>query len=97
MEGSSYLWVVADNQRPITQGLKLKLVRTSAKMHTMCVMDGPVMTYKLHAHAFRGKMDDDLQSLHENVATTQKWVNLMDVILSDFMGKGRASPWTPPT
>ena len=72
---------------PITQGLEPKPVRISAMMHTVCVTVGHLSTYKLHAHTFGGKMDDDLQSLHENVVTTQKWVNLMDVILDDFKGK----------
>ncbi len=33
-------------------------------------------------------MDEDLQHPHVNVATMQKWVNLMLIILDDFKGKG---------
>jgi hypothetical protein len=49
---------------------------------------GPLATYKLHARTFGGKTDDNLQSRHENVVSTQKWVNLMDIILDEFKGKG---------
>jgi hypothetical protein len=33
-------------------------------------------------------MDEDLQSRHVNVATTQKWVSLMSVIFKEFKGDG---------
>ncbi len=73
---------------PITQGPEPKPVRTSATMHTICVMEGPLATYKLHARTFRGKTDGDLQSHHINTIRMQKWVNLMLVLLNDFKGKG---------
>ncbi len=57
-------------------------------MHSVCVTDDPLTTYKLHAHTFGGKTEDDLQSLHEIVVTNQKWFNLMDIIFDDFKGKG---------
>jgi hypothetical protein len=56
-------------------------------MHTVCVTDGPFATYKLHARTFGGKTDEDLQSCHVNVTTTQKWVNPMSLLLDDFKGK----------
>ncbi|KAL3798584.1 hypothetical protein ACHAW5_000574 [Stephanodiscus triporus] len=67
---------------PITQGPEPKPVRTSATMHTVCATDGPLVTYKLHACTFGGETDED------NVTTTQKWVNLMLLLLDDFKGKG---------
>ena len=76
---------------PITQGPEPKPVRTGATMHTVCVTDGPLATYKLHARTFGGKTDEDLQSRHENVVTTQKWVNLMDIILDEFKGNGHCA------
>jgi hypothetical protein len=33
-------------------------------------------------------MDEDLQHLHVNIATTQKWVNLMPINLDNLKGKG---------
>ncbi len=73
---------------PITQGLEPKPVRTSATMHTICVLDGPLATYKYHAHMFGGRTDGDLQSRHINTITTQKWMNLMSVLHNGFKGKG---------
>ena len=73
---------------PTTQGPEPKPVRTGATMHTVCVTDGPLATYKLHARTFGGKSDEDLQSRHVNVATTQKWVNLQSILLDAFKGKG---------
>jgi len=73
---------------PITQGPEPKPVRTGATMHTVCITDGPLATYKLHARKFGGKMDEDLQSRHVNVAATQKWVNLMSLLIDDFKGNG---------
>ena len=88
-------WLMMDESRtpgwyngPITQGPEPKPIRTGATMHTVCVTDGPLATYKLHAWKFGGKTDEDLQSRHINVATTQKWVNLMSLLLDDFKGKG---------
>jgi hypothetical protein len=46
-------------------------------------------TYKLHAWTFRGKRDDDLQSHQINIVMTQKWVNLMSVLIENFKGKGQ--------
>ena len=74
--------------RPITQGSEPKPVRNGATMHTVCVTDSPLVTYKLHARMFGGKTDDNLRSRHENVVSIQKWVNLMDIILDEFKGKG---------
>ncbi len=71
----------------ITQGPEPKLVCTGATMHTICVTDGPLAMYKLHAWTFGGKTDGDLQFRHINTITMQKWVNLMLVLLSNFKGK----------
>jgi hypothetical protein len=57
-------------------------------MHTVCFTDGPLATYKLHTQTFGNKTDEDLQSCHINVATMQKWVNLMSVLIDDFKGNG---------
>jgi hypothetical protein len=73
---------------PIMQRLEPKPNCTSRTMHTVCITDGPLATYNLHAQMFGGKMDKDLQHHHGNVMTTQKWVNLMLIILDNFKGKG---------
>jgi hypothetical protein len=88
-------WLMMDKSQtlgwyhgPITQGPEPKPVCTGATMHTVCVTDGPLATYKMHARMFGGKTDGDLQSHHINTIMTQKWVNLMSVLLDDFKGKG---------
>jgi hypothetical protein len=73
---------------PITQGPEPKPVRTGATTYTVCVTDDPLATYKLHAQTFGGKTSKDLQSRHVNIVATQKWVNLMSVLLNNFKGKG---------
>jgi hypothetical protein len=60
-------------------------------MHTLCVIDGPLAMYKLYAQTSGGKTDTDIESCHINVPITQKWVNLMLVILDDFKGKGHCT------
>jgi hypothetical protein len=57
-------------------------------MHTVCITDGPLATYKLHAQMFGDKTDKDLQDCHLNMVTMQKWVNLVLIILDNFKGKG---------
>jgi hypothetical protein len=88
-------WLMMDKSQtpgwyhgPITQGPEPKPVHTGATMHTICVTDGPLATCKLHARTFGGMADGDLQSCHINTITTQKWVNLMSVLLDSFKGKG---------
>ncbi len=73
---------------PITQGSEPKPVCNGTTMHTVCVIDSPLATYKLHAWTFGGKTDEDLQHCHINIVTMQKWVNLMSITLDNFKGKG---------
>jgi hypothetical protein len=42
---------------PITQWPEPKPVCSGTMMHTDCVTDGPLTTYKLHARTFVGKID----------------------------------------
>ena len=60
---------------PITQGLEPEPICTGMMMHTICITDGPLATYKLHCRIFGGKTDKDFQSHHVNTVMTQKWVN----------------------
>ena len=38
---------------------------------------------------YGGAKDDDLDGTHTNTSNLQKWVNLYDMILKPFKGKGR--------
>ena len=47
---------------PITLGPEPKPGCTDGTMYTVCVMDGPLATYKLHAWTFQGKTDEAVTS-----------------------------------
>ena len=88
--------VTADESRvagwyhsPMTVGPEPKPIRTGATLHTLCVTFGPLATYKLFARAYGGKSDGDLDHINDNTFTTQKWVNLYDIMLDPFKGEGR--------
>ncbi len=72
----------------MTVGPEPKPIRTGATLHSFCVTKGPLSTYKLFVRAYGGKTDGDLDGKHQNTATTQKWVNLYDIMLGNFKGKG---------
>ena len=72
---------------PITQGPDPKPICTGATYHTTCITDRSLAMYNLHARTFGGKMGDDLQSCHINTAMTQKWVNLISLLLNAIKGK----------
>ena len=68
---------------------KPKPIRTGATLHTLCITNGPLSTFKLHARVYGGAKDDNLNGIHSNTSNLQKWVNLYDLILQPFKGKGR--------
>ena len=88
-------WVTADESRvagwyhsPMTIGPEPKPIRTGATLHTLCVTKGPLRTYKPFARAYGGKTDGDLDGVNEHTVTTQKWVNLYDIMLDPFKDMG---------
>jgi hypothetical protein len=72
----------------MTIGPEPKPIRTGATLHSLCVTRGPMATYKLFVRAFGGKTDSDLAGRHLNCGTTQKWVNLYNIMLHPFKGRG---------
>ena len=86
-------WVTADESRVagwyhsvITVGPEPKPICTGATIHSLCVTEGPLATYKLHCRVFSRKSDEDLNRKHENTATLQKWVVLYSEMLDAFKG-----------
>ena len=73
----------------ITCGPEPKPIRTGATLHTLCITHGPLVTFKLHDRVYGGAKDDDLDGIHDHTLNLQKWVNLYDLILKPFKGKGR--------
>ena len=72
----------------MTIGPKPKPIQTGATIHSLCVTHGPLRTYKLFVRTYGGKSDKDLDTKHQNIATLQNWVNLYDIMLDKFKGKG---------
>ena len=65
-----------------------KPVQTDATIHSLCVTCGPLRTNKHFVRVYRGKIDEDLDTKHQNTAILQKWVNLYDIMLDNYEGKG---------
>ena len=74
---------------PMTCGPEPKPIRTGCTLHSLCVTDGPLSTYKLWVRAYGGKSDEDLDGANQHTENTQKWVNLYDIMLEPFKGEGR--------
>ena len=71
-------------------GPEPKPIQTGATLHTLCVTHGPLSTYKVYARVYGGAKDEDLSNTkHANTSNLQKWVNLYNLMLSLFKGKGR--------
>jgi hypothetical protein len=74
---------------PMTIGPEPKPIRTGATLHSICVSYGDLASYKLFVRAYGSKSDGDLDHINDNTFTTQKWVNLYDIMLEPFKGEGR--------
>ena len=72
----------------ITMWPEPKSIRTGATVHSMCVTFGPLATYMLKVRTYGGKTDEDLNKKSRNIGTVQKFVNLLDMFLDDFKGRG---------
>jgi hypothetical protein len=73
---------------PITQGPDPKPICTGATIHSLAIMHGNLASYKVHNCVFGGASDRDLDKTNENTVTTQKWVNLLLLMLDSFKSAG---------
>ncbi len=80
---------------PITQGPDPKPIHTGATIHSLAITHSNLVLYKVHVCVFGGATDEDFGKQNENTVTTQKWVNLLLLMLSRTMDT--VSPWTAPT
>ena len=55
----------------------------------MCITKGPLSTFKVHARMYGGANDGDLEGIHKNAPNLLKLINLYDLMLKPFKGKGR--------
>jgi hypothetical protein len=72
----------------MTIGPEPKPIRTGATLHTVCITNGPLSTYKLFARVYGGKGDEDININNEHTATKLKMVSLHDLMLDPFKGVG---------
>ena len=72
----------------MTCGPKPKSIRTGATLNTLCITNGPLATFKVHARVYGGANDDYLQGIHKYAPNLQNWINLYNLMLQPFKGKG---------
>jgi hypothetical protein len=72
----------------MTIGPEPKSIQTSATLHTVCVTDGPLSTYKLLARTYGGKGDEDINRHNKHTVTKLKMVALYDFMLDPFKNNG---------
>jgi hypothetical protein len=80
----SVIEVTFNNHSPITQGPDPKPIHTGATIHSLANTHGNLASYKVHVRVFSGAMDKDLAKQNEDIVTTQKWVNLLSLMLNNF-------------
>ncbi len=73
---------------PITQVPDPKPICTGTSNHSLAIMHGNLTLYKVHVRVLGGTMDRDLGKPNDNTITTQKWVNLLSLMLNNFKNKG---------
>ncbi len=65
-----------------------KSIQTAATIHSLCMTDGLLASYKLHVWTYGGAIDEDLDQQTANTQTTQKFVNLMLYMIDEYKGCG---------
>jgi hypothetical protein len=73
----------------MTIGPEPEPIRTGAILHTVCITDGPLSTYKLFARVYGGKYDRDIDRHNKNTVTKLKMVSLYDFMLDPFKHNGQ--------
>jgi hypothetical protein len=88
-------WLTFDESRvagwyhsPITQGPDPKHIHTGVTIHSLAITHGDLALYKVHIRVFGGASDEDLDKTNKNTVTTQKWVNLLSLMLDSFKSAG---------
>jgi hypothetical protein len=65
----------------MTIGPEPKPIRTGATLHTVCITNGSLSTYKLFARVYGGKGNQDINVHHEHTETKLKMVSLYSLML----------------
>ena len=72
----------------ITIGPEPKPIRTGAKIHSMCITDGPLATFMIRVRTYGGKSDETLKKKTQSTGSVQVFINLLDEFLTVFKGRG---------
>jgi hypothetical protein len=72
----------------MTVGLEPKPIQTGGTLHTVCITDGPLSTYKLFARTYDGKGDQDINMHNCHTVTKLKMVSLYNFMLDPFKHNG---------
>jgi hypothetical protein len=85
------LWLTFDEScvagwyhSPIMQGPDPKSICIGATIHSLAITHGNLASYKVHVCVFGGASDGDLDKMNKKTITTQKWVNLLSLMLDSF-------------
>ena len=73
---------------PIMLGPDQKLICAGAAIHLLVVMQGDLVSYKVHLCVFGGAMEGDFGKSNDSIITTQKWTNQLLLILDNSTYKG---------
>ena len=73
---------------PIMLGPDPKLICAGAAIHLLVVMQGDLVSYKVHLCVFGGAMEGDFGKSNDSIITTQKWTNQLLLILDNSTYKG---------
>ena len=65
-----------------------KPIQTSDTLHTLCITEGYLRSYKLFARMDGGKDDQDMDVHNPQTATILKMVSLYDIMLDPFKLQG---------
>ena len=88
-------WLTFDKSRvtgwyhsPIMHGPDPKPICTGTTIHSLAITHGNLVSYKVRVCVFGKASDGDLDKKNKNTVTTQKWVNLLLLMLDSFKKKG---------
>ena len=81
-------WITTDESRiagwyhsAMTIGPEPKPIQTGATLHTVCITEDPLSSYKLYARVFGGKADQDINIHNRHTVKKLKMVSLYDFML----------------
>ena len=69
---------------PVMQGPDLTPICTGATIHSLAITHSDLSSYKVHVRVFGGATVRDLDKMNDNTITTQKWVNMLLLMLDSF-------------